>query len=52
LIEFAEHLKKIHNVIDITTDDQTVRIQEAINRNLNQNYLERVQEVHEMQKKD
>lgn len=36
LIEFAEHLKKIHNVVDITSDDQTLRIQEAINRNLTQ----------------
>ena len=26
LIAFAEHLKKIHKVVDITNDDQTLRI--------------------------
>ena len=36
IIEFAEHLKKIHKVVDITTDDQTLRIQDAINKNLNE----------------
>ena len=35
LIEFANHLKKIHHIDKLESDEQTSRIQEAIDRNLN-----------------
>ena len=46
LIEFAEHLRKIHRVVNITADDQTLRIKKAIDQNLNKENLDKITKLY------